>query len=76
VSDVSVYDIATLSTRKCGSRHVEVEVEVEVKVSALTCAVPPRFYERQGFVKIDDFVVDRKDGSKWPGTFFKMELGE
>ena len=42
----------------------------------LTCDGLPRFYEKQGFVKIDDFVVDRKDGSKWPGTFFKMELGE
>jgi hypothetical protein len=35
-----------------------------------------RFYEAQGFQKIDGFVVEKADGQKWPGMFLRMDLGK
>ncbi|KAL2261062.1 hypothetical protein VTK26DRAFT_4750 [Humicola hyalothermophila] len=33
-----------------------------------------RFYEAQGFQKVDEFVVEKSNGEKWPGMFLMMDL--
>ncbi|KAL1869443.1 hypothetical protein VTK73DRAFT_3117 [Phialemonium thermophilum] len=35
-----------------------------------------RFYEAQGFQRVDGFVVEKPDGERWPGMLLQMDLGK
>ncbi|KAK4125870.1 hypothetical protein N657DRAFT_642615 [Parathielavia appendiculata] len=35
-----------------------------------------RFYEAQGFKRVDRFVVEKPNGEKWPGMFLRMDIGK
>lgn len=35
-----------------------------------------RFYKAQGFMAVDGFEVKKDDGTVWPGTLLRMDIGE
>lgn len=33
-----------------------------------------RYYERQGFTLVKDFLFEKPDGSTWPGSLLELDL--